>query len=611
MDILDIMLAKALTPQGQTEAYVAKANKAAQDAAKARDDADAAIASVTAAAEDIAAAQEAAEELLETAQSIQVNMPEAYSSTGQNTDGYMTQKATTDALALKADASAVETALAAKADSSALAGKADASALASKADTSALDSYATKTYVDQSIAAIPAGGDGVSNLGTENAGKMVKIASDGNIEAASIDETNLVELLLRSDAYTDAGILGLEIDYQNKSTSRLFDTQNMYIGSDFDAYTMYGGRKLCNVADNGTINAFYGEQGYTEDGSNGQVMIYQPKFYYQRLPIRVNSTANGKVMLKERILISETQQSGFKIHPLFINSAEDEVDYVLTPSYEGSIANNKLCSVAGVQPAADLNPILGETAASARGSGWHMTTAQFESASQILQIIEYGTMNAQNAIEKGICSLIDDSVSNLSCTTGSTASIGNGTGHASSSTNKNGTYAVDGSRAIRYRGMENPWGNMWHTLANVIISGNGSQRGGKPYICDNFTYSTSITSRYHPVSFTLASSNGWISSMGYDSTYDWLYMPIETSESANSAAPVGDNLWVVSNLNGTKMAAVGGNWRHEESSGIFFYACDQNINAQLRSFGASLMFIPTKNEIYQANITKWTAIMEG
>lgn len=29
MDILDIMLAKALTPQGQTEAYVAKANKAA------------------------------------------------------------------------------------------------------------------------------------------------------------------------------------------------------------------------------------------------------------------------------------------------------------------------------------------------------------------------------------------------------------------------------------------------------------------------------------------------------------------------------------------------------------------------------------------------------
>jgi hypothetical protein len=29
MDIIDIMLAKALTPQGQTEAYLAKANRAA------------------------------------------------------------------------------------------------------------------------------------------------------------------------------------------------------------------------------------------------------------------------------------------------------------------------------------------------------------------------------------------------------------------------------------------------------------------------------------------------------------------------------------------------------------------------------------------------------
>jgi hypothetical protein len=53
MDILDIMLARAMTPQGKTDAYVAKANKAAQKAAKAEEDAEAAIATVTAAAEDI------------------------------------------------------------------------------------------------------------------------------------------------------------------------------------------------------------------------------------------------------------------------------------------------------------------------------------------------------------------------------------------------------------------------------------------------------------------------------------------------------------------------------------------------------------------------------
>ena len=595
MDILDIMLAKAMTPQGKTDAYVSKANKAAQKAAAAEASAAAAVATVEAAAQDIADAQAAATQLLQDAQAALQNaqaaqgdpvaLPTAYSATGQNTDGYMTQKAVTDALATKADSSA----------------------LAAKADASALTNLASKQYVDDSIAAIPAGsgsGGSTTNLGSANAGKMVKIGSNGNLAASSISESNIVDLLLRSDAYSVEGVLGLEIDYENKSYMRLFDAATLNKGSDFDTYSMYGGRKLCNVADDGTINVFYGEAEYVEDGSNGQVMIYQPKFYYQRLPMKVENTNNGIVMRRERLFISDNAQSGFKLHPLFIDTNGNELDYVLIPAYEGSVANNKLQSIAGVQPAAYFNPISGETAASARGTGWHMTTAQFESASQMLQMIEYGTMNAQAANEKGICMLNDDGVNNLSCTTGSTAALGNGSGAAISSTNPSGTYSNDGYRAVRYRGMENPWGNIWHTLANVVIYGDGYSRGGKPHICSTYNYNTTAEG-YDRVNFNLAPSNGWISAMGYDANFDWLYMPVECELSANSAAPVGDNLWVVSNLSGIKMAAVGGNWRHEESDGIFFYACDQNIDGQLRSFGASLMYVPTKNNIYEANIAKW------
>jgi len=32
---------------------------------------------------------------------------------------------------------------------------------------------------------------------------------------------------------------------------------------------MYGGRKVCNVADDGTILAWYGDSNFKEDGSNG------------------------------------------------------------------------------------------------------------------------------------------------------------------------------------------------------------------------------------------------------------------------------------------------------------------------------------------------------
>jgi len=54
MDIIDIMLARALTPQGQTDSYVAKANAAATKAEQAKQSAEEAIASVTEAADDIA-----------------------------------------------------------------------------------------------------------------------------------------------------------------------------------------------------------------------------------------------------------------------------------------------------------------------------------------------------------------------------------------------------------------------------------------------------------------------------------------------------------------------------------------------------------------------------
>ena len=80
MDIIDIMLARAMTPQGQTEIYVNKANKAAEVAEQAKTDAATAIAAVEDAADEIAAAKEeandlleAAQEALETAQAAQIN----------------------------------------------------------------------------------------------------------------------------------------------------------------------------------------------------------------------------------------------------------------------------------------------------------------------------------------------------------------------------------------------------------------------------------------------------------------------------------------------------------------------------------------------------------
>ena len=637
MDIIDIMLARAMTPQGKTETYVAKANAAAAKAEKAKQDATEAIATVEAAADEIATAKSEAEDLLtaaqealETAQAAQINtldtedvdaevkkmtvntnvvdgtsaktlqvvttypdntlntqnVTKLYKATGTNEDGTMTQKAINDALA-------------------------------AKLDSSALNNYASKDYVNQAIATIPvSSNDGTIsniNLGIGNAGKIVVVGTDGYSTTGTITEESLIEALIKSGSYAAENVVGLEIDYENKTFMRLQEAYGKSAGSDFDSYAMYGGRMRCNVAANGAINAFYGDSEYTEDGSNGQVMFYQPKFYYERIPMKIEPGVNGTIIRKETLLLSPIAQTGFKFHPLFIGDNEEELDYVLLPVYEGSLDNNKLVSIAGKKPISNITLDEAEAYANANGSNWHLTNMEFESAMQMLEMVELGTMNGQNALEKGISNIT--SVSNYNCSsyTGSTASLGNGTGYAASTVNEiNGTettYYENGKRAIAYRCMENPWGNIWRMVGGAKVIGTNENNGGLPYFCHGTNYSSG---NYDSIGFKLPSSYGWISAMGYgNKDNDWIYMPIECS-GANSATPVGDNLWTTPGLNGENIIIAGGCWSFEESNGPFFYACDRaSEDSAQKSYGARPMFKPTKNEIYTANITAWAAKMEG
>jgi len=382
------------------------------------------------------------------------------------------------------------------------------------------------------------------------------------------------------------------------------------MGTDFDSYTMYGGRTKCNVADNGTINAFYGDNNYTEDGSNGQVMIYQPKFYYKRVIRVADEVAKGKVVRHETLIISATEQPGFKLAPIF----SGDLDYVLLPAYDAGLVEDKLVSIAGVKPINNITRDQAEAYASARGTGWHIMTLAADSANQMLQMVEFGTMNGQAAIEEGITYTPSGHNGVGLFITGSTASLGNGTGHATTTVmDVNGVQSnqtEDGKRAITYRGMENPWGNLWSMLGGVNISGNTTKAAGDILVCKDYNYSGN---NYGDVGFNLPNQYGWVNAMGYgNEEFDWVYMPIECSSSANSYAPVGDYLWTIANLNGTTILATGGSFGYKEECGPFYYAADRSLQDSARNnYGAKLLFVPTKNEIYTANIAKWNTYMGG
>lgn len=459
-----------------------------------------------------------------------------------------------------------------------------------------------------------------SNGTSANLGKVV--GADGKDGA---DLSNEVEDIKAYIGYTDDDIVGLCVDYENKTFTRLAGAVGLSQGSDFNKFTMYGGRRRCNVLDDGTIVAYYGDENYTEDGSNGQVMVYQPAFYYKVVPLKLEKNTDSGIgyhLRKANYYVSARPKTGFKLHPAFYDANGNAINYILFSADEGSMFDvsakayvndnvdesityedgDLLCSVAGKKPISGLRKGLGtktnlETMAQNRGQGWHLETIWATSANQLLMMIELGAMSTQEGIGQGVVSIADDAAYNDSSLTGSTAELGNGTGQAKETINEKGgvqtTETANGKVSISYRGVENPWGNIWKHVQGVNIWGDGSMGGGQPYIANNFTFNeTKHSDNYEPVGFTLSNAHGYINAMGYGSEeYDWLFMPSRIG--GTSALPVGDFVWVTQNLKGSHIAIFGGSWASVGYAGGFYWLCDHNANSRSRNIGGRLLYVPT------------------
>jgi hypothetical protein len=125
----------------------------------------------------------------------------------------------------------------------------------------------------------------------------------------------------------------------------------------------------------------------------------------------------------------------------------------------------------------------------------------------MLEIVEFGSMNGQLSLGDGISYTVSNAT-NCLFITGSTSSLGNTSGQAlNTQVNINGNISIlsdTGHRAISYRGMENPWGNLWSMISDVNIVGNGSTGGGIPYICTNYNYTPGTAgSNYESIGFSL------------------------------------------------------------------------------------------------------------
>ena len=616
MDIIDILLSRALTPQGQVGSAVATAQQAAATASQAAEVASNAAEALTSAIEDMESAIDAevkkmtfdfsSNELSDlndiygksydlnitypdaTTATIQ-NIAKLYYTAGENEDGAMTQKAVSENI------SQINEIL---------------------------------TYLLNSINNISAG-----DFDLDSAGHIVSINDAGKIIPSHVREEDIINLLITTNNYYYPNVAGLEIDYTKKTFKRILDN---YDGSTFLGTAPFDGRMRCNVADNGEIIAWEGDNTYKTDGSNGQVMIYQPKFYYKRTPSLLTTNQYGTAIKEEVLQLSDTLKTGYKLHPLFIDENGAELEYALLSAYEGSIEAEdnsysdvtftdflatKLSSVSDAKPISGvnntLNAINAEKLASNRGYGWHITTSKALSAQQMLMLVEFNSLNVQVSFNDGISRLASgDNNSTKGAQTGATKILGNQTGQASSTSfyydNNTYTETETGKVSIAYRGYENPWGNMWDYIGDLVIK-NNSSTNHTLYICNNYNYSENITNNYTALPFTPPPTTGWISAFAYDTEYDWLFLPIECNSNANSLIPIGDHFFGARTNTGVSTCINGGPWFGEDNNGIFYYTFDRKTTESGgKNVGARLLHIPqATSSIYVNNVVKWNTKMGG
>lgn len=605
MDIIDIVLARALTPQGQIETYsnmaqqaVTKANTAVSNIESITEQTNTNNTNAKQALQDAEAAREAVEEALGTLEDLDTSMNNkiddfnlSYTGTTGNTARTMKLTAEYPSGKRQVFDSVVKYYR--------QPGQNEDGTMTQKAITDMRDNLQTQ------IDAIPSGGGGGStNLGPENAGSIVVVGDDGNITSGDVTEEDIIKTEIAAGTYQNSDVVGLEIDYVNKTFTRLQGAVNLTPGTNFNRFKMYGGRKRCLVDETGAIIRFLGASETLSGLANKRVMVYQPAFYYMRTPTSTITSGNGTKIQKEQIYLSDIARAGFKLHPAFYDANNNPVKFILIPAFESGtmrangtfetedsqdidFSTDKLISMVNTKPISGATQSFtysaAQTMARNNGEGWDLTNLEFESVNQMLMLVEYGSLNLQNTFNQGLTAIVDVG-GNISSITGSTISLGNNSGQATSTYNTRTTsYSESGKCAISYRGLENPYGNSWR------------------FIRDLTSQNSNILYKGQTLSFKLPTGAGWINGFGYDQNNDWIFLPIEINGTANSSLPVGDYLIGGSGSTVT-VGITGGLSSSGENCGPFYYAFNiAKEGYHYRSDSARVMFTPTANSTVETN----------
>ena len=626
--------AKSSADQASASAAAAKASQTAakdsQDAASAS--ASTASSKATAAANSATAA--AASEKSANASATAAKTAQSAAETAKTGAESAKTAADTSAKAAANSAGTASTAASA-ATAQATAAKSSADNAASSAKAAANSAGTASTAASAATAQATAAKSSADNAASSaTAAKSSETAAARSATAAKSSETAAAKSADDAKNYaaqvagivTSQAIFGVNFSGSTSAGTRVGAAKDFVFtpGTDtsagqnsFDAVYPWAGmrRCCCTLNADGTVkvNAYKGQPGYIEDGTNGEVLVEIPLFY-----------VSG--MLDVAPSISMSMLPGYRAPRKFLNADGSLKQKCYVRAFPGSIgADGKLHSIAGVVPTSNQSITQFLSAARKWGDTYSIgTSADFE-ALAYLMIIVYGTRNAQSKIN-GCASLYSANIAVTAATDnaasvvvaksasiepGMVISIGTGgenetiarrrivtsveaidgdtanvmvnfdgdpvttttdhkvwrmmqsTGTANSviATCGSPVSNTDGRHSFVFYGVENPlYGNQWRFECDW------KSVDGVPYWCDDPTkYSWTSNDGYIALDTMAMPDEGWATALQQDDRAP--SVQITKSVGGSSGTYLADYFWI--NKSGTRIALRGGSSYYGGFAGPF------------------------------------------
>ena len=415
-------------------------------------------------------------------------------------------------------------------------------------------------------------------------------------------------------------VIGFEWDASSLSpTLRRIDGGGRYITSlptdYFDKHLIFDRRRCTRDRTTGeiTLSPNGRGDGLVLDGSEGDVLVRKPKYYY-KFECEYPSY---------RWLFSAEPHVGFTLWPAFMQRGDPEnptaADYLYSGAYEayGYVDGGvfKLGSAAGKKPVtgnsgtdsdhADWDPypglvdanvpgitltkdgeftiLIAEKCASLVGTGFGITNFWDYVGDQLLMYLEFGTFDIQTALGLGVTGLPNG-----------TKFAGKYTGADSidSRLAENGTgvgSGTNGQTPICWRGIENPYGNVWKFIIGCNFKAGGAFRTIKRD--GSGTLAGTMAEGSYESGSGVPQVNGYVSGLLEDELGGMAVMPSKVDGSDSTYlcdywyAPTGDRILVV-----------GGLWNDGRNAGPGSRGANRAVSHSGRHDGARVEFRPPEEE---------------